>query len=304
MSIEIKSIIDKTPFKSFDYWFRYLRHGKYDVYRIADRAYIGTLTDMGEDRPASFNIQNENHPEYLVDSDFTRYKLRPEYLVSSRKMSPSYDNPASNKALYEYYLSGIVFIRYWDTYLNRIDMEDIDIIGISTVEKLLSWLDSTDFYYSPASSRYHENFAGGLLYHTLLVIRCMEDLLDSPIFDSVDAVSAGLCCCLHDWCKIGLYESYERNVKDPNTGKWYSTPAYRHKDHRFINLGHGVSSLFLAQRFFKLSMEEAATIRWHMGVWNTCESEYDELQACNEKFPMVHLIQFADQLSITDYIVK
>lgn len=45
----------------------------------------------------------------------------------------------------------------------------------------------------------------------------------------------------------------------------------------------------------------ALAIRWHMGRWNVVDSEVNDLQTANENYPMVHMIQFADQLSIVNY---
>ncbi len=58
----------------------------------------------------------------------------------------------------------------------------------------------------------------------------------------------------HDWCKIGLYEVSERNVKDKNTGAWYQEPFYKINEHKPFPFGHGVNSMFVAQRFFHLPL--------------------------------------------------
>lgn len=68
-----------------------------------------------------------------------------------------------------------------------------------------------------------------------------------------------------------------------------------------MNLGHGVSSMFLINKFFRLNIEEASAIRWHMGAYRTDDNEFNELQSSNENFMLVHLIQFADQLSLVKY---
>ena len=44
------------------------------------------------------------------------------------------------------------------------------------VEKLLAWLDSTDFYSAPASTKYHLCVEGGLCQHSLNVFYTMVDL--------------------------------------------------------------------------------------------------------------------------------
>ena len=41
------------------------------------------------------------------------------------------------------------------------------------LDKLLDWLEKSDFYEAPASTKYHGNFAGGLLEHSLNVYDCI-----------------------------------------------------------------------------------------------------------------------------------
>jgi len=166
--------------------------------------------------------------------------------------------------------------------------------------KLVTWLRSTDFYKAPASTIYHESFVGGLLVHTLNVYNNMIALRSASQFKDVDIVSAALVALTHDWCKIGLYETYQKNVKNESTGQWEKVDAFRYNQ-TGVPLGHGVSSMFLASKFFRLSTEEALAIRWHMNRFRVCEDEISELQKANETFPLVHLIQFADALSITSY---
>lgn len=172
------------------------------------------------------------------------------------------------------------------------------------MEKVDIWLNQTDFYTAPASTRFHDSFRGGLVRHTLNVVNNLHGLLSCPQFDNVNLGSANFVSLVHDWCKVGLYESYNRNVKDKVTGEWKQVEAYTYRDDRAISLGHGVSSMYLASKFARLSLEECAAIRWHMGRWNCNNSEYNELQQSNKQFPLVHLVQFADQLAITDYGVN
>lgn len=167
----------------------------------------------------------------------------------------------------------------------------------------IEWLRTTDFYTCPASTQYHEAFPSGLLVHTLTVYNRIAELLKLSAFKSVEPSAATLVALTHDWCKIASYETYQKNVKDEKTGKWVKETAYR-KNQKGVPLGHGTSSMFLASRFFHLSVDEALAIRWHMGAWYVTDSEVNELQKANETCPLVHLIQFADQLAITDYAIK
>lgn len=181
--------------------------------------------------------------------------------------------------------------------------EEVRAKGTNGFCKMLDWLRTTDFYTSPASTRYHESHPGGLLVHSLKVYNMAMQLLDTPQFAGVNPASVTMATLTHDWCKIGLYESYTRNVKNEATGQWEKVPAFK-RNQKGIPLGHGATSMYLASNFFHLSPEEACAIRWHQGHWNVCDSEVNEFQLANEKYPMVHLLQFADQLSITNYAIK
>lgn len=174
-------------------------------------------------------------------------------------------------------------------------------ISRSRASRVLTWLESTDFLTAPASTRFHDSVRGGLLYHSLSVLNNALILAGSPQFEAIPVASITIVCLVHDWCKIGLYKTYMKNVKDDRTGIWSKVEAYTYRDDRAINLGHGASSMYLAMKAFRLNIEECSAIRWHMGRWNCVETEFNELQQVNRQYPLAHLLQFADQLSITDY---
>ena len=91
-----------------------------------------------------------------------------------------------------------------------------------------------------------------------------------------------------------------RNVKNEQTGKWEQVPSYRRKG-TGIPLGHGVASAYVANSFFKLSLEEWLAIRWHMGEYMCTNGESSELQDSIDNYPLVLLIQFADRLACVNY---
>ena len=43
------------------------------------------------------------------------------------------------------------------------------------IENLLNFLEKSDFYTAPASTRFHGNYDGGLLDHSLNVYDCLKD---------------------------------------------------------------------------------------------------------------------------------
>lgn len=177
------------------------------------------------------------------------------------------------------------------------------------IKRIIEWLRTTDFYTSPASTKYHDACMGGLLDHTLQAYNQLHGLRGVPKFRSVvdnQWESAVFAILVHDWCKIGRYELYYKNVKNNETGEWIQEPAYKYKEDGVVRFGHGTQSLIMAMQLCNspltsLTFEEMAAIRWHMDNWDMASYDVEDLHKCNEKIPMVRMIQFADQLAITTY---
>lgn len=284
-------------FSEFTCWFKYKNSSCFDIILLEKKETIGSINSatglitFRTDIPG-FNIFDLVDNE-LILQEFEKFKKRPEYLVGTCiNLSGAAFETA--KEFYESLLTGSLMCRAFESGKDPDKYTEY-------ITKVLNWVDSTDFYQAPASTIYHEAFPHGLLYHTLSVYNKMIELYQIPTFcDKSSIQSATLCCLMHDWCKIGLYEKFKKNVKDEKTGQWEKVDAYRRGtfDHPF---GHGAASMYMALKFVKLSEEEALAIRWHMSRWNVSENEQNEYQQACEDYPLVHLIQFADQLAIVNY---
>ena len=177
------------------------------------------------------------------------------------------------------------------------------------IQHIVGWIRDTDFYTSPASTKYHDACHGGLLNHTLQVYNQLVGLREVPKFKAVvedQWWSAVFVALVHDWCKIGRYESYLKNVKNNETGVWEQVPGFKYKEDGVGRFGHGTQSLIMAMqicntKLTSLTFEEMAAIRWHMDNWDMASYDVEDLGRCNAKIPMVRMIQFADQLAITEY---
>lgn len=176
------------------------------------------------------------------------------------------------------------------------------------IKYILEWLRNGDFYTAPASTKYHDSCYAGLLTHTLLAYNQLVGLKSVPKFQTVVADqwwSAVFTILVHDWCKIGRYEQYWKNVRKDN-GEWVQEAAYRYKEETIGRLGHGPQSLVMAMQlcnnqYTSLTFEEMAAIRWHMDTWDSTIYDKEDLYQCNTSIPMVRMVQFADQLAITTY---
>ena len=149
------------------------------------------------------------------------------------------------------------------------------------IEELIRYLqEETDFFTAPASTKYHGAFESGLLMHSINV--CAELNLDpnSKVYPTETLIIVAL---LHDICKANCYRTEKRNVKE--NGGWVEKQVYVFEDE--LPLGHGEKSLYLASKFIKLSDEEAAAIRWHMGAFDCAFRGGDRgLNAAYEKYPL------------------
>lgn len=154
------------------------------------------------------------------------------------------------------------------------------------IDDLIEWLESTDFFNAPASTKYHNSKPGGLLEHSLNVY---NELLHSDVKYTYFEDSIVLVSLLHDICKANFYIETTRNVK--KDGVWIQEPYYTVND--LEPLGHGEKSLILAMRYIDLSEEETYAIRWHMGGFEPKEN-YNSISNAFSKYPLALYLHIAD----------
>ena len=282
---DIKSIPDYSEFK---YWFKRVRNSD-------GRDAIAVSSVETGDFIRFLELQEESEDASLAEdvdivADYKKFMLCPEYYVG---LPVDLEGSQEYKiATYERILVGSRLLNEPISRKNKV----AEIYG----SRMLEWLRSTDMYVAPGSTVFHDSYEGGLLDHSLRVYNLANELMRAPKFTLANLGSVAMAALVHDWCKIGLYAKYRKNVKNEDTGKWEQQDAFKY-DQKGAPLGHGVTSMFLAGKFFNLSVEEAAAIRWHMGAYRTVEAEFSEMQMANETYPLVHLIQFADQLSLAKF---
>ena len=150
------------------------------------------------------------------------------------------------------------------------------------MDKLIEFLENSDFFEAPASTRFHGSWKGGLLEHSMKVYEILKTKTEDS--DSVKIVAL-----LHDICKVNYYKTDFRNVK--NNGVWEQVPYYTVDD--TIPYGHGEKSVMMISEFIKLTPEEKYAIRWHMGFTEAKEL-YGTIGAAYKKYPLALLAFEAD----------
>lgn len=297
--MNIKETMEQVrPFAAFHYWFVKLHPTHWTVYDTNTKAEVGLIDSRGtftDNLPDNFDNTFRQTQRTAVELEFADFQIRPEYYVSESFPVDANDFDGM-VTIYNMTLIGIALIR-----ARRGEICDVD----DKAEKLSScfdWLERTEFYVGPSSTQYHDAFPGGNLSHTLKCMNYIRELWTMPTYAKrVHIEDAVLVAAVHDWCKIGAYEAYQKKLPNPKTGNWEPTTCYKYKDN-LMPLGHGVSSMFLASKFFRLSNIEALAIRWHMGAYRCVESETSEMYQAVEKYPLVLMLQVADQLATTNYM--
>lgn len=162
------------------------------------------------------------------------------------------------------------------------------------MDKIVDWLNTSDFFTAPASTQYHLNCSGGLAFHSLSVYKTLEAKIkkDNNIYGNIPEESLIIVALLHDVCKIDFYDTFMKNVKN-EAGQWVQEENYRCNDKD--PLGHGEkSALLLLMKGLKLTEEEMYAIRWHMGAFNE-----DSLATMNytnaiHKYPLILALHESD----------
>lgn len=158
------------------------------------------------------------------------------------------------------------------------------------MDKLLKYMEKSDFFTAPASTKFHGNYKGGLAAHSLLVYKEFDALAErhGSKLPSENRIIAAIC---HDFCKIGVYRKTE--------AKKGKAPAKPYQFDDEYPLGHGEKSLLLVSRYIEPTLEESLLIRWHMGGY---DQNYEiNSEKVKKLCPEIVFLQSADRIASSWY---
>ncbi len=156
------------------------------------------------------------------------------------------------------------------------------------MERLIEWMENkSDFFTAPASTKYHLHCKGGLARHSLNVYERLKAKVDSSLLELKDDTVI-ITTLLHDVCKANFYAVQKRNRKID--GQWQEVEEWGIDEK--LPIGHGEKSCYIVQTFMRLTPEEFAMIRFHMG--RESESYNDYFSKAAAVFPGVAAIHTAD----------
>ena len=183
-------------------------------------------------------------------------------------------------------------------------------------DKLLQWLETTDFFTAPASTRFHLAREDGLVEHSVHVYERLQALYQQeftggamPTLEQQESIA--ICGLLHDICKVNVYQQEPKNRKTYDPTKvaaaeswqvkhdalgdfvWETIMGYKFEDS--LPYGHGEKSVYIISGFMRLTREEAMAIRWHMGFSdNDFKSGGYSVGNAFEMYPLALLTHIAD----------
>jgi len=150
------------------------------------------------------------------------------------------------------------------------------------IDKLINYLQTSDYFTAPASTKRHCSQQGGLAEHSLNVYYRLKEKCESMKI-GIHTSSIILVALLHDLCKVNHY--------------------VRKKKHWEVNdilpLGHGPKSVIMALILgVGLTSFEIAAIRWHMGPRTPSTHmgwpDASDYKRAVKQYPLVTLLCTAD----------
>jgi len=139
------------------------------------------------------------------------------------------------------------------------------------MERLVEWIEQkTDFFTAPASTKFHLSCKGGLAQHSLNVYTLLSGKVSSGLLE-IPKETVIITTLLHDLCKVNFYVMEKKNVREGSKINAYGNEVANWVEkevwavHDSYPVGHGEKSCYYIQSFIRLTEEEYAMIRMHMG---------------------------------------
>lgn len=161
------------------------------------------------------------------------------------------------------------------------------------IDKLLVFLDENGYYITPASTKFHGSYEGGLVDHSMNVYSQFKKHIEAYKIE-FPADSIIITALLHDICKINQY------IKSGDIYLW----------NKENDKGHALSSIKRIEKFIKLTDDEKIIIQYHMGLYytkqfNSFTGEYflRDMTKAYDKLKVAKLFHFCDDM-VSQFIDK
>lgn len=189
-------------------------------------------------------------------------------------------------------------------------VSSIERLTEESLHNVLSFLDNTDFFIAPASTKYHNAYDGGLCEHSLNVYDYICKLHSTFNFklEDDDLDSLKIVALFHDIAKINYYnkEIKHKKVYD-NDGKsrWedYIGYAIKSLSDRYVVGNHEETSAYITSTLIPLRISEYSAILNHHGGldWNSTKQGPSDVYCT---YPLAMFLHLADMVDAYDERVR
>jgi len=152
------------------------------------------------------------------------------------------------------------------------------------------------FFAQPASTKYHGAYEGGLFDHSLMVMETLVKLTEDNNLKWNRPESPYIVGFFHDLCKTDQYIKAPGKPQKDGSMLYGENLFHYEFDAHTLYKGHGDKSVIMLSSLLKLTEEEAACIRYHMGAY-TEKEEWEFYGRAIERFPNVLWTHHADMIA-------
>ena len=187
------------------------------------------------------------------------------------------------------------FTTRYERYIEAVRMYD----SLFDNEPLTNYLINGGYFTSPASTKYHGVYPGGLFDHSYAVARRLNWMTEELNLKWMRPESPLIVGLFHDLCKCDQYKEVDAPVQlQLPDGSMSMAPVmqktYEYNTNTLLN-GHGEKSVMILSRFMTLTEEEMLCIRYHMGPYE--KEAWDQFDMAIHKFENVYFSHAADMLA-------
>lgn len=163
--------------------------------------------------------------------------------------------------------------------------------------EITNYLSEHGFFTAPASTKYHGSYEGGLFDHSFEVAQTLWELTKANGLVWQRPESPLIVGMFHDLCKMDAYTVEPgQTICNENVELSLDTGTHYEYNKNTLLRGHGDKSVMKLASLMKLTEEEVACIRYHMGAF-TDREEWSDYTRAVHVYPNVLWTHHADMIA-------
>lgn len=164
-------------------------------------------------------------------------------------------------------------------------------------DEFKTYLLANGFFSAPASTKHHGSYEGGLFDHSYEVAQTLLELTKTNGLVWERPESPLIVGMFHDLCKMDAYTVEPgQMIRSGDAELLLDTGTHYEYNKNTLLKGHGDKSVMKLASLMKLTEEEVACIRYHMGAF-TDREEWSDYTRAVHVYPNVLWTHHADMIA-------